>query len=181
MENMADHYKAVLYDLQQRRSRLQSELAGLDSTIEGIRRLLANQPSLFPAVEATAPPERPMARPIIVSPMATAAEMATAMHQQTKYADMSVRWGILSVLSEAHKPMSTGEISDILQRGGMTTKGLRFASNVSAVLSTMKSERSEVDLVEGGYRLTEIGRSAWEHIKLTAQYRNRSVSHANVQ
>ena len=96
---------------------------------------------------------------------------------------MSVRWAILCLLGDDHSgPLQTSQIAEILQQGGMTTKGASFSSNVSAVLSVMRKEKDEVQLTDAGYQLTQNGHAAWHSVKLTPQYQNRlSPSGASVQ
>jgi hypothetical protein len=157
MENMLDHYRAVLADLEQRRSRIQSELRDVDETITRIRRLMSTQTTLF----ASAPTS---GSPIVAV-------------SQSRYTGMSVRWAILCLLAEdAPTRLGTGEIAQILKDGGITSNSQNFSSNVSAVLSVMSNSRGEVEQVEGAYQITTRGRDVWNGIKLTAQYRNRLAS-----
>ncbi len=52
---------------------------------------------------------------------------------------------MLALLAEdANGPLTTGEIADALQAGGMISNARSFASNVSAVLSGMNHEKKEV-------------------------------------
>lgn len=159
MDNGIQHYQAVLRDLELRRTRCQSELADIEQTISGIRKLLAKDATLFAQIPQSAAPE-----------------------STGKYAGMSVRWGVLRYLAEEAKgPVTTAVIAAALQEGGMTTRGRDFANNVSAVISGMVRTRNEAEAVEGGYQITENGRHAWAAIKMTPQYQARSLFSASVQ
>jgi|SRR5271157_347088 len=164
MENMLDHYNAVMRDLEQRISRCEQEMRGYRETLSQIRKLASAQTSLF-----------------VSAPTSNVPSVAVS---QARYSGMSVRWAILCLLAEdAPKPLGTGEIARILTDGGITSRGAKFSSNVSAVLSGMKTREPapEVEDAEnGGYRLTQHGRDVWNGIKLTAQYQNR-LSSAIVQ
>jgi hypothetical protein len=70
-------------------------------------------------------------------------------------------------LYEAEEPMSAPDIAAALQAGGIRSNAKDFNNNVSSVLSTMKGERSEVDVADGKWQITETGRSATEYIKAT--------------
>lgn len=162
MENMLDHYQAVLRDLEQRRTRLQAELKDVEETAGRIRKLMSPQVSLF-------------------GPTPTIPVPSVAV-SQSRYSGMSVRWAILCLLAEdAPRPLGTGEIAQILRDGGITSQSRSFNSNVSAVLSVMANNRGEVETIEGGYRLTAHGRDVWNGIKLTPQYQNRLSAGASVQ
>lgn len=99
-----------------------------------------------------------------------------------KYSNMSVRWAILNLLAEdAVAPMPTSEIAEALQKGGISSRGKSFSSNVSAVLSQMTKEREETEQVGSGYCISEHGREVWEGIKNTEQYQNRQLSSESEQ
>jgi hypothetical protein len=86
-----------------------------------------------------------------------------------RFSVMSVRWAILILLDEAKSPMSQAELTEALESEGIRakSKATNFGNNVSAVLSNMKSPRNEIEVVEGKYEITEKGRSAIHHIKIT--------------
>ena len=154
MDNIMEHYNAVLRDIRAKQAKYRQELAELDQAEIAIGKLLASQASLFTAI----PQSNPAAR----------------------YSNMSVRWAVLNLLSEdATGPLATPEIARRLEEGGITTKGARFSSIVSAVISTMKA-KGEVE-GEGTYQLTQMGREAWQHIKITPRYMNRGLSSAILQ
>lgn len=173
MDNVLDHYQAVLRDLELRRSRVQKELMELDQTIGGIKKLLSTTASLFvsaPVVTATSVPEPALPK-------------VTMLVDDQKYAGMSVRWGILKLLGEESLgPLKTAQMAVRLVNGGMQSSGKDFAGNVSAVVSDMVNKRKELEPAEepGTYRLTDNGRLAWAAIKHSPRYVNRAVS-ANVQ
>jgi hypothetical protein len=162
MDNMLDHYQAVLRDLELRRSRCQNELAELDQTIGGIKKLLSSTASLFMATPATT----------------AASQDRIVLPAAQKYAGMSVRWAILNLLAEdAPEPMRSSEIAIKLVEGGIISRGSDFAANVSAVISDMVNKRNEVERNdESAYSLSDNGRLAWAAIKHSPKYINRAVS-----
>jgi len=88
-----------------------------------------------------------------------------------KYARISVRWAILDLLNES-KPLSTAEIADILTREGVTTKAENFLNNVSAVLSsTMKAAQEVQATPDGKWELTQNGKNAIFHIRVSPKFR----------
>ena len=90
------------------------------------------------------------------------------------FSGMSVRWAILKLLAEdGGTPMATGDIAKKLEEGGVKSKGQRFASIVSAVLSDMRNNKGEVETVADGlYLLTQKGHEVWDTIKKSARYRH---------
>ncbi|MGC2639836.1 MAG: hypothetical protein WA294_21815 [Acidobacteriaceae bacterium] len=157
MDNGNQHYHAVLHDLETRRSRCQQELADIEQTISGIRKLLAKDASLFTQIPQQMP------QPV------------------GKYSGMSVRWAVLAYLAEeATEPVPTSVIAQALLEGGMTTRGRDFNSNVSAVISVMIRDRGEAENVGNGYRITDNGRAAWAAIQNTPQYRARPMVSSNM-
>jgi len=107
-----------------------------------------------------------------LEPDPTSAPPTSTRPTSDKYAFMSVRWAILDLLSSS-KPMNTAEIADALSASGVRTKAANFANNVSAVLSTnMKEQHDEVRQLPGGlWELTENGKRAIEHIRVTSKFR----------
>lgn len=162
MENMREHYDAVMRDLEDRIAKREQEIRGYRETLSNIKKLVSEQVNLFAETPNVSTPA------VAVS--------------SGRYAGMSVRWAILCLLGEDHPgPLATSDIAAILQQGGMTTRGGSFSSNVSAVLSVMRKDRNEVEVTGEGYRLTENGHHAWDAIKLTTQFRNRLFSDSTVQ
>jgi hypothetical protein len=159
MDNVMNHYQAVLSDMELRRARCQRELADLEQTIAGIKKLLASSASLFVGTPMPSQPNDAHSDP------------------ERKYANMSQRWAILKFLAEdATAPMKAADIAIGLLNGGLRSNGKDLAGNVSAVISTMK-QKGEVEQAEdGGYRLTDNGRLAWAAIKHSPKYVNRAVS-----
>ena len=149
------HYQAVLDDLQQRKQSLAQSIKELDGMIAGIQRQLGTVAS-----PGDTHPEVGSATPTVVS---------------GEYSNMSVRWAILKLLAEGPtSSMATGDVATTLEGGGVTSKGQRFASVVSAVLSGMKNKKQEIEMADGGmYRLSAVGRQAWEAIKNSPRYLNR--------
>jgi hypothetical protein len=154
---MADELKMVygpaLDDLQMRRkntyaqvSELQRQLRELDNLIAGISRIISPTNS----VAATSPDVR-------------------------KYANISVRWAILDLLSTAAAPMATADIAEALRNEGVVTKATNFTNNISAVVSsTMKGVKGEVaQTSDGKWELTDRGRNSIVHIRTSTEFRRR--------
>lgn len=158
-KDLNEQYQAVLRDLQERRASYLTAINELDAMIAGINRQLQ--------VASAEPPLVANQQPIPIAKVANSDETH-------RFANMSVRWAVLKLLARAGRPMTTGEIAKTLEAGGVESKGQRFSSIVSAVLSDMKSKKGEVESVEdGGFQLTNQGREAWEHIEKSARYRYR--------
>jgi hypothetical protein len=161
--------QAALRDLELRQKDLREEMTAVEAGIAGIRAVLARDASLLVQIPQNANP------------------LQASISQATRYAGMSVRWGVLQYLAEdANGPASTAEIAAALLKGGMTTQGRDFISNVSAVISVMVNKRQELEPITGegagSYRLTQTGHSAWHAIKMTNQYQARSFGFSpNVQ
>jgi hypothetical protein len=165
MNNMLDHYQAVLRDLELRRSRCQRELGELEQTIAGIRKLVSTTASLFAG------------KPLVITN--TGEDESRTVQEDKKYAGMSVRWGVLKLMAEeAIEPLKTAQMAIRLVNGGMSSSGKDFASNVSAVVSDMVNKRKELEPAEepSTYRLTDTGKLAWAAIKHSPRYLNRPVS-----
>jgi hypothetical protein len=155
-EELEKQYQGVLKDLEARRASYVSSINELDVMIAGISRQIQARTGIAPTLASQAP-------------VSTASP-----NESQRFAHMSVRWAILKLLAAAERPVTTGEIAKALEAGGVESKGQRFSSIVSAVLSDMKSKKEEVESVEDGcYRLTSQGREAWEHIEQSARYRYR--------
>jgi hypothetical protein len=139
-----DQYRAVLEDLMKQRNQLQFRIGEIDTAVAALRRLM-------PEEEPTPSKDSQQTLPIIPN---------------GRYAGMSTRWAVLALLAEdAVAPMSTSQIAEALQAGGITSNGKSFAGNVSAVLSGMYRERKEVVSSTNGWTISENGRQAWIHIK----------------
>jgi hypothetical protein len=158
-----EHYRAVLDDLQKQRNEFQYRIKEIDTAITSLHRLI---------------PEA--AKSELPTPAMPSVQSATV--PQGKYAGMSVRWAILNLLAEdAIAPMTTGDIADALLKGGILTTGKSFSGNVSAVLSGMNHDRSEVTASENGWVITPNGRSAWTHISAKRQAQQQLMISSNVQ
>jgi hypothetical protein len=93
-----------------------------------------------------------------------------------RYVNISTRWALLIALSEASFPMSIASLADELTAGGFRTEAANFNNNISAVLSRMKSSRSEVDVSDGKWFITDVGRSAITYIKAQRLRRGAKTS-----
>src|ERR1700676_4820984 len=103
MDNVMNHYQAVLADMELRRSRCQKELAELEQTIDGIKKLLANSASLFVGTPVGSSHDSPP-------------------DPARKYANMSQRWAVLNCLAEdATGPMRVSDIALTLLNGGVSS------------------------------------------------------------
>ena len=156
-----EHYRAVLEDLQQQRDLHQLKITEIDKAISSLQRLI--------------PDDARSELPIAQSQYAVTPTPASV--RAGKYAGMSVRWAILNLLNEdATRPMSTGEIAEALQQGGITSTSRNFSANVSAVLSNMNNERGEVTSTENGWTIAPTGRSAWAHIRIRRAEQQQLIS-----
>jgi hypothetical protein len=161
-EGLHEQYEAVLVDLRERRTGYVNAIKELDAMIEGMTRQLE-------ALKT--------GRPISANFKPVTASDKNSADETPPYANMSVRWAVLKLLASADRPIGTGDIAKALEAGGVESKGQRFSSIVSAVLSDMKSKKGEVESAEDGYyRLTNQGREAWEHIEKSARYRDRGTA-----
>lgn len=143
-----EHYRAVLSDLERQRNMYALKINEIDQAIASLHRLIPED----------AKPELPP------PPVVNAAYRAEVPHG--KFTGMSVRWAILYLLSEmATGPMTTGEIAAALRSGGIQSAAAKFAGNVSAILSVMRSQRAEVVSVGEGWTISENGKQAWAHIR----------------
>jgi hypothetical protein len=148
-ENLKKNYDEVLKDLHARRSDLTRQLSDLDQLIASINKIL------IPEFSATQSPTLPFPNPTLKS-----------ISNSTRYSHMSVRWAILWLLNDAPEPMSTAEITEALKSGGIQTQATNFTNNVSAVLSSMKGTREEldIDMLDGKWRINQKGKDVWGHI-----------------
>jgi hypothetical protein len=109
-----------------------------------------------------------LAAPVSPPPMPTSTEPLG------KYSTISLRWACLWILSEAPDiGLTSAAVTELLLKGGRTSKADRFASTVSAVLSNLKLKK-EADLNGSYWALTEHGRNALKAImprlKFVEQY-----------
>ena len=153
-------YQIVVKDLEQKRATTHAEVAlgqkrlrDLDEKITGLYR------------------EMGVALPAPAIVLRKASEIA--MQPDQKYALISVHWAILHLLSEAKEPMTSAEIAEALTSAGVKTKAANFTNNVSAVLSTnMRSKgEEEVEMIDGRWRLTELGRNKIAFIVASSKFR----------
>ncbi len=150
------HYTAVIDDLRRRRGKLETEIREIDALIRSLERV------------ASAPAGPALSTP----PPSAVAELATKVPTNRRYSNISVRWAVLWYLTEfAEGDQKTAEIASALESGGNHSGASRFGNAVSAVLSTMKS-KDEVEIgTDGGYRVSDVGRRNWTHIKLGKKFR----------
>jgi hypothetical protein len=151
-DNLRPSYEAVLRDLHTERNdvhrdvaALQRKLKELDYNISSLSRRLGLV-ATFPSFST---PQNPL---------------QSSISDAQKYATASTRWAILLELNKSAIPMSVQEIADALLKGGIRTRATNFNNNVSAVLSDMKTKNNEVDVTDGKWFLTDIGKSAADHI-----------------
>ncbi|MGA8030153.1 MAG: hypothetical protein WB992_23655 [Bryobacteraceae bacterium] len=151
-DSLRPSYEAVLRDLSIERSDvhksvadLQRRLKELDYNIGSLSRRLG--------IVGTLPGMANSLNPL----QASIAEVQ-------QYGTVSTRWAILLELKKSTVPMSVQAIADALLAGGMRTKATNFNNNVSAVLSDMKNKNNEVDVIDGKWFLSEVGKSAADHI-----------------
>ncbi len=158
-----EHYRAVLEDLRRQRDMLTLKVNEIDKAISSLHRLIPEE-----AKQELPPPD-----------FANASKPQPIM--SGKYAGMGVRWAILNLMAEdANGPMPTGEIATALKAGGITSTAASFAGNVSAVLSVMSKQRSEVLSTENGWVISPVGRQVWAHIRAKREQQQLMIS-PNVQ
>ena len=95
--------------------------------------------------------------------------------EDQKFANMSMRWGILhilgkhaSTLEDGSGGMASADIAARLKAGGLRSNGQNFNGNVSAILSDMKSKRKEVVLLDTGkWEITQVGQAVLSSIKFS--------------
>lgn len=140
-------YEAVLQDLDSQRADVQHQVGELQKRLHDLNHSIGT-------ISRHLSPETPSS-PLLISRPAS-----------SKYANSSVRWAVLDLLSDS-EPKTTAEIADALLTGGIPTKAANFANNVSAVLTTtMKETRKDVEqLPDGKWRLTESGHATIEYIR----------------
>jgi hypothetical protein len=164
-ESVGEHFGAVLRTIDARRrevqrqvGELQRQLREIETTISTILQLAPSEVANNFVDETSAPRTNRLALP-----------------DSQKYTQISSRWAILWILNEVTIPMSIQEIALALQAGGFHTEAANFNNIVSAVLSRMKSDKGEVDVIDGKYTITEVGRSAIAYIQ-TRKLRTKSRS-----
>jgi hypothetical protein len=146
-------YQVVLDDLQKDRAELHRQVAEMQRQLQELDYNIASlSRRLIPSAPAV---PVPIDQPTPQTP------------DSQKYAFISTRWCVLIELSQAGAPRAAHEIADALLAGGFRTRASNFSNNVSATLSSMKSGRGEVDVVDGKWTITEVGRSAAHHIMTT--------------
>jgi hypothetical protein len=145
-----DTYGVAVNTLFEQRARLLAESEALGAEIEALDRAIAilSGISYEPKPSNTAsPPPAP-----------------TFTEPQGKYSTISLRWACLWILSEAPDiGLTSAAVTELLLKGGRTSKADRFASTVSAVLSNLKLKK-EADLNGSYWSLTEHGRNALKAI-----------------
>ena len=177
-------YEVVLKDLEEKHhhcgemiQRYTDEQKALVEAISTIRRFVpTTQEALpFPSPARETVTQERVSRKVMPPPAAPGFGI---------YSGISTRWAILFLFAEnATGPMGRTDIAKVLTDGGITSNAQSFASNVSPVSSGMAKERNEVEQVgdSGLYQITEHGREVWNGIKLSAQWRSRSVNNAQAQ
>jgi hypothetical protein len=159
LDDMNEHYLAVLADLRTRKTRLESELRDVDAGIAAIQRLSGAGVPLGSFVVDDEPPP----------PMRFVPEPPA----EPRFGNMSVRWATLWHLAEfADGFDKTGEIARALRAGGYRTEASHFGNMVSAVLSKMRNDGEVETNEDGGYRLTEKGRQTWQLIRQGSKFKN---------
>lgn len=147
-QTLLNHLMASYEHLESKRLRLRKEYEELDATLQGLRKEIVKlrgiQPQLFPS---------------------------SAIPERSVYQNISIRWAILWLLSEAVGPMTTPNIADALRNGGVAERP-NFNSIVSAILSQM-AQKAEVERIDNAWLLTIPGRSVWDSIKRSDKFLNR--------
>ena len=146
-EDLRTHIQATIAHLSSRRVALTVQMQEIDAMMDGLIReekLLPNQPQDKPGDTSSG-----------------------------IFANMSMRWAVFFYLAEhSLGPSSVGEIAASLKAGGVSTKGVSFNSNVSAVLSQMAG-KGELAKSAEGFAMTEQGKSIWQSIKKSTKFIDR--------
>jgi hypothetical protein len=142
------HYKAVMADLQEKKSYHRAEIIGhekavadIDALIDGIQRHLGSTPKVSE-------------KPNNVNNI----DVEQRVESAGSLAGLSLRRAIQVVLYLSGHAMKSSEIAAKLQARGVTSAAQSFRGNVSATLSDMRNKREEVELGEGGWTLTNIAK-----------------------
>jgi len=154
MNNTRNPYEETLRDLELRRATFLQELNKVEQAITALRAAMTVSIPVTQTVSVHI--ERP----------------SDSKHE---YANMSVRWAVLKLLSESVDRWTSADISVALTSGGNPKAS---KATVSAVISDMVKKRLELTQGEdGGYQLTETGRHAWNAIAHSTRYlENRDSS-----
>lgn len=152
-------WQETYLDLTRRRAMLVAQVEDIDKTLDGLMRLykidtqvatlapLIQRPAFHDGLEGKTP-------------------------AGGRFSSISVRWAVLWLLhDDLTEGGSTAEIAQRLIEDGVTSKSANFNSNVSAVLSAMR-DRGEVRQDASRWILTEDGRQAWSHIRLSRVFNN---------
>jgi len=156
---MAGHgtYDGTIKTLQDRRMQLRSELIQLGSEIEALDKAIAILTSVVEGAPKSKIDEQ--------NEPAVKAHNPNQIGSNGIYSQISIRWACLSILSKAGSlGLTSAAVTELLVKGGRTSKADRFASTVSAVLSNMKM-KGEVEQIGNYWRLSQHGDKALEAIK----------------
>lgn len=149
------HYARVLGDLEEKRSALYQEAARIRKELEELDRLMA-------AIRKVAPEETEQQQSLALN-----TENARAL---PNLSGMSMRWGVLCVLVDyAIAPMSSTEIADCMEKGGLPDRTGKMRKNVGAVLSRMVGLQ-EVENAGNSYSATSFGKDMWDSIKRSPRF-----------
>jgi hypothetical protein len=91
------------------------------------------------------------------------------------YKGLSVRWSVFYFMAEhtPSKTVSSATIVEALLKGGLTTTGTSFSSNVSSVLSQM-TNADELTKTDEGFTLTAHGSEIWSGIRRNPKFLYRN-------
>jgi hypothetical protein len=166
------HYEAVLGAERAERERLCDDIKRLNAQLKLKDNMIAALVASLAADQADA---HGLAKPLpFPQPVGLGTVPQAPVPDSMVYAGISVRWGILSLMSDhAAGTMSTPDMAEALIAGGVRSGGQNFTANVSAVVSDMVKNRQELELIDGKYRITPHGKDVWTTIKVSRRYRNR--------
>lgn len=149
LESALRVYEAERVEIMQQIAALHSRLKDVQSTQASLKKRIDTDPSSRLAATTVPKP------------------------QSQKYTRLSVRWAVLDLL-HGSEGMTTSEIADALQEGGIQTKATNFANNVSSVLTTtMLKDHQEVEQLNDGtsrWKLTMTGVSAITYLRTTEKF-----------
>ena len=166
------HYEAVLNAERSERDRMNAEIKRLQAQVRLKDGFIAAIAAKLSAESTTA---HELTKPLpFTPPLGLGVAPHPTMPDNLRYASISVRWGLLSLMCDyTTEPMATADMAEALKAGGVRSGGANFAANVSAVVSDMVKNRGELELIDGKYRITPRGREVWAGIKAGRQFKRR--------
>lgn len=168
------HFEFVLREADDRKVALQKQIADLQREARDLTITIGGILRLAPASVVARYSNANLVGQSVGASRVNSADIPGIPASQ-KYSMLSTRWAILLALSEMPQPVTVPELADTLKTGGFTTDAANFNNNVSSVIGRMKTAKGEVEVIEGRWFITEIGRSAINYIKAQKLRKRLSV------